>query len=77
MKGEKTGELDKKRVVWDEEKDARTEAVVDEVAGELPHQLSQPFRYLGLSLRCSRVPHGWGQGRAGGQARPGSSEQES
>lgn len=64
-------------MVWDKEKDTRTEAVVDEVVRGLPHQLSQPFRYLGLPLRCSRVPHGWGQGRAGAQARPGSSEQES
>lgn len=60
--------MKKKRVPGDGEKETRTEAMVDEVAGELPRRRSQPFRYLSLSLRCIRVPQGWGQGRAGGQA---------
>lgn len=42
----KTGGLNKKRLPWDGEKEAKTEATVDEVAEELPHQRSQPFRYL-------------------------------
>lgn len=57
--------------------EAKTGAMEDEVAGELPHQRSQPFRYLSLSLRFSRVPQGWGWGKAGDQAVPGSGEQES
>lgn len=50
--------------------------MVDEVAGELPRQRSQVLRYLCFSLRRTRVPRGWGRGKAGGQAAPGSRERE-
>lgn len=75
----KTGGLNKKWLLWNGKKEAKTEAMVVEVAGKPPRQWSQPFkvplRYL--SLRFSRLPQVRGQGKAGDPAALGSGEQES